>query len=79
MVPKPTRRELLKTAATLTATSALALDRATVAWTKDAAVAVAGALPQVDAVLRAAVSAEDVPGVVAMAATETGPRLGSEL
>jgi methyl acetate hydrolase len=62
----------LKTAATLAATSALAFDRATVAWANDAADAVAGALPQVDAVLRAAVSAEDVPGVVAMAATETG-------
>ena len=29
-------------------------------------------LPQVDAVLGTAVSAEDVPGVVAMAATEAG-------
>jgi hypothetical protein len=34
--------------------------------------ATAGTLPKVDAVLRAAVSAQDVPGLVAMAATETG-------
>ena len=38
---------------------------------EEAADAAAGSLPQVDAVLRAAVSAQDVPGVVAMAATET--------
>jgi methyl acetate hydrolase len=69
MVPKPTRRNLLKTTATLAATSALALSRVTVARAKEPNAA-AGALPQVDAALRAAVSAEDVPGVVAMAATE---------
>jgi hypothetical protein len=36
MAPKPTRRDLLKTTATLAATSALAFDRATVAWARDA-------------------------------------------
>jgi methyl acetate hydrolase len=71
MAPKPTRRDLLKTTATLAATSALAFDRATVAWTRDADAA-AETLPQVDAFLHAAVSSQDVPGVVAMAATETG-------
>jgi methyl acetate hydrolase len=71
MAPKPTRRDLLKTTATLAATSALAFDRATVAWARDADAA-AETLPQVDAVLHAAVSSQDVPGVVAMAATETG-------
>ena len=65
MVPKPTHRDLLKTTATLAATSALALNRVTVARAKEPNAA-AGALPQVDAALRA----EDVPGVVAMAATE---------
>ena len=71
MASKPTRRDLLKTTATLAATSALAFDRATVAWARDADAA-AETLPQVDAVLHAAVSSQDVPGVVAMAATETG-------
>ena len=49
-----------------------ALSRAARAWEKEPADAAVGTLPQVDAALRAAVSAEDVPGVVAMAATETG-------
>jgi methyl acetate hydrolase len=72
MPHKPTRRGLLKTTATVAVASALALNRGGVAWAKEPADAAAGTLPQVDAVLRAAVSAEDVPGVVAMAATETG-------
>ena len=72
MAPKPTRRDLLKTTATLAATSTLAFDRATVAWAREPADAAAETLPQVDAVLRAAVSSQDVPGVVAMAATESG-------
>ena len=72
MRAKPTRRDLLKTTATLAATGALALNRAALAGTKEPADAAAGMLPQVDAVLGTAVSAEDVPGVVAMAATEAG-------
>lgn len=62
---KPTRRDVLHAVATLAATSALALDRAP-------ADAAAGALSQVDAILRSAVRADDMPGVVAMAAGETG-------
>ena len=65
MRAKPTRRDLLKTTATLAATGALALNRAALAGTKEPADAAAGMLPQVDAVLGTAVSAEDVPGVVA--------------
>ncbi len=72
MASKLTRRDLLKTTATLAATSALAFERATVAWARDPADAAAETLPQVDAVLGAAVNSQDVPGVVAMAATETG-------
>jgi methyl acetate hydrolase len=72
MPHKPTRRDLLKTTATVAVTSALALNRGAVAWAKEPADATAGTLPKVDAVLRAAVSAQDVPGLVAMAATETG-------
>ena len=72
MPHKPTRRGLLKTTATVAVTSALALNRGAAAWAKEPADATAGTLPKVDAVLRAAVSAQDVPGLVAMAATETG-------
>jgi CubicO group peptidase (beta-lactamase class C family) len=72
MYDKPTRRDLLKTTATLAATSAFALNYAALTRAKEPTDAVAGTLPQIDAVLRAAVSAKDVPGVVAMAATETG-------
>jgi hypothetical protein len=70
MPHKPTRRGFLKTTATVAVTSAL--NRGTVAFANESADAAAGTLPQVDAVLRAAVGADDVPGVVAMAATETG-------
>jgi methyl acetate hydrolase len=72
MPHEPTRRGLLKTTATVAVTSALALNRGAAAWAKEPADATAGTLPKVDAVLRAAVSAQDVPGLVAMAATETG-------
>jgi methyl acetate hydrolase len=72
MCDKPTRRDLLKATATLAAASASALNCVASARAKKPADAVAGTLPQVDAVLRAAVSGQDIPGVVAMAATETG-------
>lgn len=79
MPHKPTRRGLLKTTATVAVTSALALNRGAAAWAKEPADATAGTLPKVDAVLRAAVSAQDVPGLVAMAATETGGLRGDGL
>jgi CubicO group peptidase (beta-lactamase class C family) len=72
MRDKPTRRDLLKKTTTLAATSALALSRVAATWAKEPVGAAAGTLPQVDAVLGTAVSAGDVPGVVAMAATEGG-------
>jgi hypothetical protein len=59
MAPKPIRRDLLRTTATLAATSALALKHGKVTWAKEPADAAAGKLPQVDANLRAAVSACD--------------------
>jgi methyl acetate hydrolase len=68
----PTRRILLKTTAKLAATSAFALNRTTLARANLLGEAATGTLPEVDAVLGTAVSAEDVPGVVAMAATEAG-------
>ncbi len=42
------------------------------AWKAEPADEAAGTLPQVDVALRTGVSAEDVPGVVAMAATDAG-------
>jgi len=71
MRDKPTRRDLLQAAATLAATSAVTANRAP-ALAKEAGDAAAGTLPQVDAILRSAVSAEDMPGIVAMAANEAG-------
>ena len=62
----------LKTTAKLAASSAFALNRATLARANLLGDAATGTLPEVDVVLRTAVSAEDVPGVVAMAATEAG-------
>jgi len=70
MRDKTTRRVLLKAAAALAATSVPALNRA--ARAGEPGDRSAGTLPQIDAVLRAGVSAGDVPGVVVMAATETG-------
>jgi methyl acetate hydrolase len=72
MHDQATRRDFLKATATLAATSALALAGDAPAGAKQPIAAAAGTLPQVDAVLRAAVRAGDVPGVVAMAATEAG-------
>jgi methyl acetate hydrolase len=69
---KPTRRLFLKTTGTFATSSALALSRAAVALAAEPTDKALGTLPQVDVLLRAAVGAEDVPGVVAMAATETG-------
>jgi CubicO group peptidase (beta-lactamase class C family) len=65
IIRRPNRRHILKTAMALAATGALparALESPPHA----------GALPHIDASLRAAVAAQQVPGVVAMAATENG-------
>ncbi len=70
MRDKTTRRVLLKAAAALAATSVPALNRA--ARAGEPGDRSAGTLPQIDAVLRAGVSEGDVPGVVAMAAAESG-------
>jgi methyl acetate hydrolase len=72
MRDRTTRRVLLKAAAALAATNVPALSRAARAGETGPSYRSGGMLPQVDAALRAGVSANDVPGVVAMAATETG-------
>jgi methyl acetate hydrolase len=72
MRDKPTRRAFLKATAALATTNVAAVSRAARAWGTEPANEAVGTLPQIDAALRAGVSAGDVPGVVAMAATEAG-------
>ena len=62
MIHKPDRRKVLKATATLTAASYLGAT-----WTRGAPLA-----GNIDSVLRAAVRAGDVPGIVALAATDNG-------
>ena len=64
----PSRRQILKTTMALAATSALSARRAGAHEPP----ARAGALAHIDASLRAATAAQQVPGVVAIAATEHG-------
>jgi methyl acetate hydrolase len=63
LIRGPSRRHILKTTMALAATGTLAARHAE---------AHATALPHIDTSLRAAVAAQEVPGVVALAATENG-------
>jgi methyl acetate hydrolase len=67
IIRRPNRRQLIKTTMALAATGALPAR----AFPHEPPSS-AGALPHIDASLRAAVAAQQVPGVVAMAATENG-------
>jgi methyl acetate hydrolase len=69
---RASRRDILKSAATMAAASALAANAATVARAKEPAAPAAGAFRHVDTALRAATGAGELPGIVAMAATESG-------
>jgi methyl acetate hydrolase len=69
---RASRRDILKTTATLAAATALAANTASIARAKAPAAPAAGAFGHVDAVLRAATSTGELPGVVAMAATDDG-------
>jgi methyl acetate hydrolase len=65
---RPNRRDVLLTAAALTAAGSMGADMSRAEETK-----LRGpALDRIDAVLRAATAAREVPGVVAMAATDNG-------
>ncbi len=66
------RRDILKKTATLAAAGALAASRAAIAGAKEPTPPGAGAFLHVDAALRTAISSSELPGVVAMAATENG-------
>ena len=66
------RRDLLKTTATLAAASAFAASGATMTSAKETAAGGTAALHHIDAVLRIATTAGELPGIVAMAATDGG-------
>jgi methyl acetate hydrolase len=66
------RRDILKKTATLAAAGALAASHAAIARAKEPAAPSAGALLHIDSALRTATSTGELPGMVAMAATENG-------
>ena len=71
MIHRPSRRDIVKTIA-LTAFGALALRNATRAGAEAPTKHEPRPVSQIDTALRAATSAAEVPGVVALAATENG-------
>jgi methyl acetate hydrolase len=66
------RRDVLKSAAALTATASIGFGNSSLALAQDTKDVNALPLAQIDAVLRNATAAKEVPGVVAMAATDRG-------
>ncbi|MGP0089491.1 MAG: serine hydrolase domain-containing protein [Xanthobacteraceae bacterium] len=71
MIHQPSRRDTLKAAARLAVAGLSGADWA-VARAKERAWIDAGTFPQIDSMLRVATSAEEVPGIVALAATDSG-------
>ena len=72
MIHRPSRRDIVKTTAGLTAAGSLSLRYATRAHAQASNSPKPGTLSQIDSMLRAATSAAEVPGVVALAATDSG-------
>jgi CubicO group peptidase (beta-lactamase class C family) len=72
MIYRPSRRDIVRTTAGLTAAGSLGLRCATRARAEAPAKPESRTVSQIDSVLRAATSAGEVPGVVAMAATDRG-------
>lgn len=72
MTEHPSRRAVLKTAVAMTAAASVGSGAAAIARADEIKRASPSSLTQIDAVLRAAVEARQVPGVVAMAATDKG-------
>ena len=72
MTRHASRRDILKKTATLAAAGVLAASHAAVARAKEPAAPSAGALLHIDSALRTAASIGELPGIVAMAATENG-------
>jgi methyl acetate hydrolase len=71
MIRKPNRRDIVKTAATLAAAGCLAAHHAPPARAKAPSGAGSSSLREIDRMLRAATHAGEVPGVVALAATDS--------
>jgi methyl acetate hydrolase len=72
MIRNFSRRDVLKTTAKIAATAAVGTAGAVGAVGKEPTNDAAKTVSQIDAMLRAATSAGDVPGVVALAATDSG-------
>jgi methyl acetate hydrolase len=72
MVDFPNRRAVLRNTATLALAGSLARSCGAIARAQEPAERGAGQLHHIDAMLRAAVATEDVPGVVALAAIDSG-------
>jgi methyl acetate hydrolase len=72
MIHRPSRRDIVKTTAGLTAAGALGLRYATHAQAQAPLRPEPGRFSQIDSALRAATRAGEIPGVVALAATDKG-------
>src|SRR5579863_6697506 len=72
MTGPASRREILKTAANVAAAGALAFNRTGDALAREQSTQRNAAAGKIDALLRGAADAGDLPGVVAMAADDTG-------
>jgi methyl acetate hydrolase len=72
MIHRPNRRDIVKTTAGLAAVGALGLRYATRARAQAPASPKPGTFSQIDSTFRAATSAAEVPGIVALAATDHG-------
>src|SRR6516162_8206816 len=66
------RRDVLQAAAALTTTASVTVLNPSLALAEESTGAKPASLAQIDAALRGAVDAKEVPGVVAMAATDNG-------
>ena len=72
MIHRPSRRDIVKTTAGLTAAGSLGLRYATRARAQAPTGPKPGTFSQIDAMLRTAANAGEIPGVVALAATDRG-------
>jgi methyl acetate hydrolase len=72
MIHRPSRRDIVKTAAGLTAAGSLGLRYATSASAQALANPKPKTFSQIDSVFRAATSVGEIPGIVALAATDHG-------
>ena len=72
MIHHPSRRDIVRTTAGLTAAGSLGLRHATTAGAQAPTKPEPKTVSEIDSVLRAATSAGEIPGIVALAATDHG-------